>query len=236
MRMQALRIDVWSDIACPWCYVGKRRLEAALEQFPHRDAVELVWHSFELDASAPRTSEAAPYAGRLARKYGTSVADAQGMIDRMTETAAKDGLDFHFEKIRPGNTFDAHRLLHLAHTRGLQDALKERLFLAYLGEGEAIGEPDVLLRLAVEAGLEHDEVRRVLDGDAFAAAVRDDEDRARRLGIRGVPYFVFDGSHSVSGAHPADTLLAALKLAWDAANARATESPEGSSCGPDGCA
>jgi predicted DsbA family dithiol-disulfide isomerase len=183
-RMQAVRIDVWSDIACPWCHVGKRRLEAALEQFPQRDAVELVWRSFELDPSAPRTSEAAPYAARLARKYGSSVADAQSMIDRMTETAARDGLDFHFEKIRPGNTFDAHRLLHLAHTRGLQDTLKERLFLAYLGEGEAIGDPEVLARLAVEAGLEHDEVRRVLASDAFAAAVRADEEQARSLGIR----------------------------------------------------
>ncbi|HEY0132659.1 MAG TPA: DsbA family oxidoreductase [Nannocystis sp.] len=234
--MQALRIDVWSDIACPWCHVGKRRLEAALEQFPHRDAVEVVWHSFELDPSAPRTSEAAPYAGRLARKYGTSVADAQQMIDRMTETAARDGLDFHFEKIRPGNTFDAHRLLHLAHTRGLQDALKERLFLAYLGEGEAIGEPEVLARVAVEAGLELDEVRRVLDGDAFAAAVRADEEQARSLGIRGVPFFVFDGRHAVSGAHPSDTLLAALTTAWEAAKIRAPELAEGASCGPDGCA
>ncbi len=234
--MQTLHIDVWSDIACPWCHVGKRRLEAALELFPHRDAVEVVWHAFELDPAAPRSSEAAPYAARLARKYGTSVADADLMIRRMTATAAQDGLDFHFETIRPGNTFDAHRLLHLAHTRGLQDLLKERLFLAYLSEGEAIGEPEVLARLAIEVGLEADEVHRVLAGDAFTHEVRADEDEARRLGIRGVPFFVFDGRTAVSGAHPADTLLAALTTAWTAAQTRVDEFPEGASCGRDGCA
>src|SRR5690348_3186176 len=118
--MKKLTVEIWSDIACPWCYVGKRRLEAALAQFPHRDAVEVVWRAFELDPSAPRTRDASvSYAGRLAAKYGAQVAQAEGMIRRMTDVAAADGLDFHFERIRPGNTFDAHRLLHLAHERGV---------------------------------------------------------------------------------------------------------------------
>src|SRR5688572_13548676 len=139
--MKKLRIDVWSDIVCPWCYVGKRRLEAALAQFPQRAAVEVVWRAFELDASAPAVrDEGVPYAERLARKYGTTVDQAQKMIERMIEVAAADGLDFRFDRIRPGRTFDAHRLLHLAAERGLQDALKERLLRAYMTEGAAIGD------------------------------------------------------------------------------------------------
>src|SRR5689334_18166966 len=143
VTMKKLRVEVWSDIACPWCYVGKRRLEAALAQFPH--PVELVWRSFELDPRAPKLSDAATStATRLARKYGTSVPEAQAMLDRMTTTAAADGLELRFDRVRSGNTLDAHRLLHLAHTAGKQDALKERLFRAYFSEGAALGEPGVL--------------------------------------------------------------------------------------------
>ncbi len=234
--MQRLRIDVWSDIACPWCYVGKRRLEAALAEFPHRDAVELVWRAFELDPTAPRDLGATPpYAARLARKYGASVAEAQQMIDRMTATAAVDGLEFHFERIRPGNTFDAHRLLHLAHERGLQDALKERLFRAYLSDGEPIGDPATLVRLAGEVGLDSEQAAAVLAGETYAREVRADEEEARRLGIRGVPFFVFAGRHAVSGAHPAEALLAALTTAWADVQGQ-QETLEGAACGPDGCA
>lgn len=231
-----LRIDVWSDIACPWCYVGKRRLEAALERFAHRDAVTVVWRSFELDPSAPRELPAdLPFAARLARKYGSSVADAERMIARMTDTAAADGLDLHFERVRPGNTFDAHRLLHLAHERGLQGALKERLFRAYLSDGELIGDPDTLVRLAVEVGLSEPEARSVLAGDAHASEVRADETEARRLGIRGVPFFMFAGRHAVSGAHPPEALLAALNAAWSEVG-RPEEPAAVGVCGPEGCA
>ncbi len=233
--MQRLRIDVWSDIACPWCYVGKRRLEAALAQFPHRDAVDVVWRSFELDPSAPRDLGATPsYAARLARKYGCGVAEAELMIRRMTETAAADGLDFHFERIRPGNTFDAHRLLHLAHEHGRQGALKERLFRAYLTEGESIGDQATLVRLASEVGLAADEAREVLAGDAFAREVRVDEAEARQLGIRGVPFFLLAGRDAISGAHPSEALLAALNIAWAANQALEAAAP-GAVCGPDGC-
>lgn len=233
--MPELRIDVWSDIACPWCYVGKRRLEAALAAFPERDAVTLIWHAFELDPAAPRSLDPSQsYAARLARKYGSSVAQAELMIRRMTETAAADGLDFHFETIRPGNTFDAHRLLHLALLRGKQDALKERLFRAYLTEGEPIGEPAALARLAADVGLDPVEVQQVLAGDAHADAVRADEETARRLGIRGVPFFVLAGRYAVSGAQPSDVLLGALRTAWDAAQ-QPEDAAEGAVCGPDGC-
>src|ERR1700742_319753 len=135
---KTLTVDVWSDIACPWCYIGKRRFETALAQFGQRDSVVLHWRSFELDPSAPaQRDNAQPYAERLAKKYGSSVAQAEQRIDHITELAAAEGLPFDFERIRPGNTFNAHRLLHLARERGLQPALKERFLRGYLTEGVA---------------------------------------------------------------------------------------------------
>jgi len=154
----------------------------------------------------------------------------------MVATAARDGLEFRFDRIRPGNTFDAHRLLHLAHERGVQDAVKERLLRAYMTEGQAIGDPAVLLELAREAGLDEREAREVLDGDRYAAEVRTDEALARELGISGVPFFVLDGRLGVSGAQPAATLLAALDKAWaELAKPELEAYAEGAVCGPDGC-
>lgn len=235
--MAKLRIDIWSDIACPWCYVGKRRLEQALGRFSHRADVEVVWRAFELDPSAPRVRDPSQsYAERLARKYGTTPAQAQAMIDRMVDTAAGDGLALRFDHIRPGNTFDAHRLLHLAHERGVQDALKERLLRAYLTEGQAIGEPDVLAPLAREVGLDEREVADLLAGDRCAAEVRQDEAHARELGISGVPFFVLAGRLGVSGAQPADVLLGALDRAWrEFCPPDIVPIVEGAVCGPDGC-
>ena len=233
--MKTLKLDVWSDIACPWCYVGKRRLEAALAEFPHRDAVSITWHSFELDPSAPAVQPATPsYAERLAKKYGRSVAHAQGMIDNMTRVAAVDGLDLRFDRVRAGNTFDAHRLLHLAAAKGVQGAMKERLLRAYLTEGEAIGEPAVLARLAMEVGLDEAEVRAMLAGDAYAAEVRADESNARDIGINGVPFFAVAERYGVSGAQPPEVLLEVLTKAWD--DLAAEPAAEGEVCGPEGCA
>jgi predicted DsbA family dithiol-disulfide isomerase len=231
--MKRLTIDVWSDIACPWCYIGKRRLEAAIARFPHGPAVDVVWRAFELDPSAPRVRDrSVPYAERLAKKYGTHVAEAQLKLEQMTDLAAKDGLDFHFERVQSGNTFDAHRVLHLALERGVQGAVKERFLRAYMTEGEPIGEPEALVRLAGEAGLEADEVRAVLAGDSYSAEVRADEDQARAAGISGVPFFVLAGRYAVSGAQSADVLLDALTQAWAKAEAPIGE---GAVCGPDGC-
>jgi predicted DsbA family dithiol-disulfide isomerase len=236
--MKKLRIDVWSDIVCPWCYVGKRRLETALAQFPHRDAVEVVWRAFELDPSAPAVrGEGVPHAERLARKYGITVARAEEMTQRLTEVAAADGLDFRFDRIRPGRTFDAHRLLHLAAERGLQDSLKERLLRAYMTEGAAIGDPETLVRLASDVGLDAEEARRVVSTDAYSADVRSEEDDARDIGITGVPFFVIGGRYAVSGAQPAELLLRAITTAWSELPELADgELAEGATCGPDGCA
>lgn len=234
--MKKLRVDVWSDIACPWCYVGKRRLEAALERFSHRDETEVVWHAFELDPAAPRERDrSVSYAERISKKYRSSVAHAREMITRMTDTARGDGLAFEFDRIRSGNTFDAHRLIHLAGERGIQDAVKERFLLAYMTEGEPIGDPRTLARLAVEAGLDADEVESVLASDTYASDVRADERDASELGIDGVPFFVLGGRYAVSGAQPSDLLLGALNQAWDAIETRPVTFEEGASCGPDGC-
>lgn len=238
--MKALPIEIWSDVACPWCYVGKRRLEAALALFPQRDQVEVTWHAFELDPSAPRRLDGSlSYVERLARKYRTTNEQAQAMIERMTGVAAADGLDFHFERICPGNTFDAHRVIHLAAQHGRQDAMKERLLRAYLCEGEAIGEPEVLIRLAGQVGLgtADDEalVRSMLAGDELTREVRADEREAQEIGISGVPFFVFGGRFAVSGAQTPDVLTMVLQKTWAAVQA-GPELVEGAACGPDGCA
>lgn len=231
-----LRVDIWSDIACPWCYVGKRRFEAALAGFAARDAVQVVWRSFQLDPGAPRSLPEQPgYAERLAKKYGTTPAQGVAMIERMTETAALDGIAMDFSRIRPGNTFDAHRLLHWAHHSGAQDALKERLFRGYLCEGKAIGEPDVLLAMVDDAGLDMAGAEAVLATDAHAADVRADIAQARALGIDGVPFFVVGQRYGVSGAQSSETLRSVLARCWEE-NAPLGVVAEGEACGPDGCA
>lgn len=209
-----LTVDIWSDVVCPWCYIGKRRYESALARFAHRDEVTVTWRSFELDPEAPRSTDL-PAAERLAGKYAMSVEQAEAMHAQMTELAAAEGLEFHLDRTRGGNTYDAHRLIHLAAAHDVQDAAKERLMRAYFTEGEPIGDPDALVRLVAEVGVDSDEARAVLDGDRYADAVREDERLAGQLGIRGVPFFVLDRRYGVSGAQPADLLLQALEQAWD---------------------
>jgi predicted DsbA family dithiol-disulfide isomerase len=208
-----VQVEIWSDVVCPWCYVGKRRFEAALARFAEREDVDVVWRSFELDPTAPQQREL-PSTAHLAEKYGMSIEQAEASQQRLTDLAAAEGLEYHLGRTAGGNSFDAHRLLHLAAASGLQDALKERLLRAYLTEGEAIGRPDVLQRIAVEAGLDPTEVADVLAGEQFADEVRADEQRARLLGINGVPFFAIDGRYGISGAQSSDLILSALEQAW----------------------
>jgi predicted DsbA family dithiol-disulfide isomerase len=228
-----MNVEIWSDIACPWCYVGKRRFEAALAAFDHRDDVTVTWRSFELDPAAPR-ERAVDGATHLAEKYGTSRDEALAMHARMTEVAAGEGLDFRFDLARGGNTFDAHRLVHLAAAHGRQDAMKERLMRAYLTEGEPIGDPSALEALAVDAGLPEDEVREVLAGDRYAAEVREDERTAHALGIHAVPFFVVDRAMGAAGAQPAEVLGELLRRGWEARSPIPVVTG-GEACGPDGC-
>jgi predicted DsbA family dithiol-disulfide isomerase len=209
-----LDVQIWSDLACPWCYVGKRRFESALARFEHTQSVRVTWRAFELDPSAPRVRPPQNYAERLASKYGQSLAEARTRVDQLVKIAASDGLKLDFEHIRPGNTFDAHRLLHLALERGLQGALKERFFRGYLSEGQTIGEHATLVSLASEVGLDVDEASAVLASERYAREVRDDEAQAHSLGIQGVPFFVVGRRYAIEGAQPAELMLTALQRAW----------------------
>jgi predicted DsbA family dithiol-disulfide isomerase len=236
----SMKVEIWSDVVCPWCYIGKRRFEAALGRFAHRDEVEMVWRSFELDPSAPPSAAVqGAYAERLAAKYGCSVADAEAMTATMTATAAGEGLEFHFELARPGNTFDAHRLLHLAAEHGLQDALKERLDRATFTEGSAVSDHAALRALAGEVGVPVGEVDSVLASGRYGDAVRADEAQARAYGISGVPFFVVDGRYGVSGAQSPEVILASLERAWDdrpALSLVTSEVPGGAgACEGDAC-
>jgi len=231
-----MRIEIWSDIVCPWCYIGKRRFETALARFPHRDRVELVWRSFLLDPHAPHMHDLTSIEN-LSRKYGVTEARAREMTDHVTRVAAQEGLTYRLEQARPASTIDAHRLLHLASTRGLQHTLKERLMRAYFTEGAHIADHATLTRLATEAGLGEQSVRDVLATNAYATDVQADLDRARQLGITGVPYFVIDARYGVSGAQSAETLLGVLNEAWAKTHAPlVTVGADGDRCEDDSCA
>jgi len=210
-----VKVEIWSDVVCPWCYVGKRRFEAALARFPHAGEVDVEWKSFELDPGAKPTAELrGTHAEQLQAKFGRSRAEIDAMLDRVTRMAAGEGLDFRFDLNRGGNSFDAHRLLHLAKARGRQDAMKERLDRGTFTEGLAVSDHAELTALAVETGLDEAEVRDVLASDRYADAVRADEAEARALGISGVPFFVIDRRYGVSGAQPADLFVQGLTQAW----------------------
>jgi predicted DsbA family dithiol-disulfide isomerase len=225
-------VEIWSDIACPWCYIGKRRFEAALAEFEHRDDVRVTWRSFELDPSAPHEREG-DNAARIAEKYGITVERAREMGRTVTDAAAGEGLDFHLDIQRSGTTFDGHRVIHLAAERGLQDAMKERLLHAYFTEGQLVSDHETLVRLAVEVGLDEDEVRATLASDRFAADVRGDEQLAGQFGISAVPTFVVDRAIGASGAHPPEALLQLLEQGWERREP-VTVIAGGETCGVDG--
>ena len=233
-----MRIEVWSDVVCPWCYIGKRRLERALGDFEHADAVEVVYRSFELDPAAPRQATE-PVAEVLARKYGGGVENARAMMARVTEVAAQEGLEYHLDRTLRGNTVDAHRLLHLAldeHGPRAQGTLKEALLAAYFTRVEDVADPEVLRDVAVGCGLDPARVDQVLTGDEYADAVREDVAQARALGATGVPFFVVDRRYGVAGAQPVEVLGEVLRRAWsDAHPSMALVGADGDVCGPEGC-
>ena len=204
--MAPLKVEIWSDVVCPWCYIGKRRFETAAAQFDGE--VEVTWRSFELDPHAPPVREHTA-TEHLAAKYGMSHEQAEASHAQMTALAAQEGLEYHFERARGGNSFDAHRLIHLATADGLQDEAMERVMRGYFTEGLPIGDREALVALAAELGLDGS----ALDSDAYADAVREDEHLAQRIGIQGVPFFVLDRRYGVSGAQPAEILVQALEKA-----------------------
>ncbi|WP_086724377.1 DsbA family oxidoreductase [Streptomyces sp. NRRL B-24085] len=236
-----MRVEIWSDIACPWCYVGKARFEKALEAFPHRDAVEVVHRSFELDPGRAK-DDVQPVLAMLSKKYGMSEAQAQAGEENLGAQAAAEGLAYRTRDRDHGNTFDLHRLLHLAKEHGRQDELVQIFYRANFAEERSLfTEGDErLVELAVEAGLDAGEVRRVLaDPTAYADEVRADEREAAELGANGVPFFVLDRTYGVSGAQPAEVFTQALTRAWgDRSPLKLIDQGEAGAqaCGPDGCA
>jgi predicted DsbA family dithiol-disulfide isomerase len=237
-----MRIEIWSDVVCPWCYVGKRRLEGAIARVPalrdDPDALEIVYRSYQLDPAAPRVPDQT-VAEHLGAKYGGGPAAGQQMIDRVEAVAAEEGLLFRLGEAQRANTVDAHRLLHLALEQGgpaLQGALKEELLAAYFLRAENVADHDLLRRTAEKAGLPSDDVERVLAGQDHADAVEQDIREAAALGATGVPFFVIDRKYGVAGAQPVETFVQVLERAWSESHPTLEQvGSDAEVCGPDGC-
>jgi predicted DsbA family dithiol-disulfide isomerase len=233
-----MRVEIWSDIACPWCYVGKARFEKALDAFPHRDDIEVVHRSFELDPGRAK-GDIQPVITMLTKKYGMSEAQAQAGEENLGTQAAAEGLEYRTRDRDHGNTFDMHRLLHLAKEQGRQDELIQLFYKANFAEERSVfGDDERLVELAVAAGLDADEARKVLaDPSAYADEVRADEREAGELGANGVPFFVLDRKYGVSGAQPAEVFAQALEQAWsNHSPLKLIQENDADACGPDGCA
>jgi len=208
-----MQVEVWSDVVCPWCYIGKRKLETALSRFAHADQVEVVWRSFQLDPSVPE-GHTEPTLPALAAKYGRSVEEMAQLQQRVEEVAAGEGLEYHLADGISGNTLLAHQLIHLAAEHGLGGAMKERLLHAHFEQQRSVFDVDSLVPLAVEVGVDADEARAALTDHRYLAAVHSDIATARALGATGVPFFVVDRSYGAAGAQPAEQLLQLLERAW----------------------
>ncbi|MFJ7154990.1 DsbA family oxidoreductase [Streptomyces sp. NPDC101118] len=228
-----MRVEIWSDITCPWCYIGKARFEQGLAAFAHRDEVEIVHRSFELDPKAPK--ETVPTLEMLARKFGRTLDEARAMQDHVAGTARAEGLEYRTEGRVNGSTFDIHRMLHFAAAHGRRDALLDLAYRANFAEERSVFDDDTLVALAVEAGLDEAAAREVLaDGEAYAAEVRADEREAAELGANAVPFFVLDRRYGISGGQPAEVFTQALEQAWQGRQVLAPAAPEGEACEPDG--
>jgi len=212
-----MKVEIWSDFMCPFCYIGKRRFESALEQFPNKDQVEVVYRSFELDPNASY-KPGVSMDELLASKYGMSLEQAKAANANVTQQAAGVGLTYHMDRIIPANSFDAHRLVHFAAQHGKMKEMTERLFYAYFTEGGNLEDKNLLSDLAAEVGLDREQAAATLDSDAFQTEVRADEAAASQLGIRGVPFFVLGGKYAVSGAQPLEVFTDALDKAYREAN------------------
>ena len=253
-----MQVEIWSDVVCPWCYIGKRRFERALAAFPHAGEVEVLWRSFELDPDAPAHEPGRPpvdLVATLGAKYGGGRERVLQMIGHVSQVAAEEGLEYDLEHARGGTTRPAHRLLHAALHEGgpaLQSALKERLMRAYFTQRLHVADPAVLVRLAGEAGLDETVAREVLAGDAYGTEVDADVALARSFGATGVPFFVVDRRYGISGAQPLEVFTRTLEQAWaehrplqvvgaagtsaGAGAAGASQRSDDPACGPDGCA
>jgi predicted DsbA family dithiol-disulfide isomerase len=233
-----LKVQIWSDVMCPFCYIGKRKIEEAISQFDNKESVVIEWKSFELDPSFVATPNES-IAEHLADKYGRDIDWAESSLKNMTENAKNSGLDFHFEKSILANSLNAHRLMHLAKKHNLSNELKELLFKAYLTEGKDVNNWNTLEEIGTEVGLPIDKIQELITTNDYINEVRQDEQEAQKLGVTGVPFFVFDNKYAVSGAQPADVFLKTLEKTWEEGNFTNTiqlQNPtDANSCGIDGC-
>ncbi len=209
-----MEVEIWSDVVCPWCYLGKRRFDSALALFDHADDVRITWRAFELDPNAPKASDV-PLVELIAKKYGLTAQAVQESNSRITELAAVEGLQYRLDLAKSANSFDAHRLIRLASDAGLADVAEERLFRSYFSEGGRISDRRELTDIAVEVGLDRSTVEEVFAGDAYVSEVRADEALAMDLGISGVPFFAIDRRYGISGAQDVETMVRALNAAWE---------------------
>jgi len=210
-----MKVEVWSDIMCPFCYIGKRNYEAALEQFADRNNVEIEWHSFQLDPTIPaHTEKKAGVYQYLADRKGISYEQSVKMHERIIQTAKDAGLTYHLDKAIVANSYDAHKMIQLAKTKGLGDAAEERLFLAYFTEGADMGDPEQLLKLGKEIGLPEADILGALESDGYAYLVKQDIQEAQSIGVTGVPFFVFNRKYAVSGAQPPQIFLQTLEQSF----------------------
>lgn len=232
-----MKVEIWSDLVCPFCYIGKRKFEHALEQFEHGDNIEIEWRSFELHPGLQTDGLKNQYE-HLAERKGWTLDYSKQVHAQLTETAKKAGLEYNFDNAIPANTFNAHRLSHLAADYDLQDVAEERLFHAHFTDGKDINDDETLVELGVEIGLPKDEVREMLQGDLYADEVRKDKEAARQVGVQGVPFFVFNGKYSISGAQPSELFLATLQKAYKEFEEENVSvgiaNADGASCSKDG--
>jgi predicted DsbA family dithiol-disulfide isomerase len=209
-----MKVEIWSDVVCPFCYIGKRKFEAAIEKFAHKEEIEVIWKSYQLNPDA-RHEAGKDIFQYLADMKGQSLDWSKQMHEHVAQMAQAVGLDYRFDHVKPANTFDAHRVIQLAKKRGLGGEMEERLFKAYFTDGELISDPDALIKLAGEIGLDKDEVANMLEGEDYIDAVERDIEEAARLGARGVPFFVMNRKYGVSGAQDPSVFLQTLTAAYD---------------------
>ncbi|WP_426998088.1 DsbA family oxidoreductase [Pseudarthrobacter sp. N5] len=230
-----MKIEIWSDVACPWCYIGKRRFEAALAEFPHRDSVEVQWRSYQLDPTLPEHYDGTEL-DYLSTRKGMAPEQVSQMFDHVAAQAKGEGLNYSFDDVVVANSFTAHRLIHLAAAHGRQDAAKERLLSDHFEHGKDIGNQVYLTSLGHDLGLDAGELAELFTTDKYADDVHHDFDEARALGISGVPFFVIDRQFGLSGAQPTETFTQALNQAWQENHALVpVGSANAEACGPDGC-
>ena len=232
-----MKIEIWSDVMCPFCYIGKRNFETALEQFADKNHVEVIWKSFQLDPEIPEIADES-YLNYLVKRKGMSADQVKGMLDNVTQSARQVGLEYNFDKSVMVNSLNAHKLLQFANTKGLGDQLEERLFRAFFTEGKNIADKAELTQLGKEVGLDEKELQTAFTDDNYAYLVSQDIAEARQIGVRGVPFFAFDRKQAISGAQPPQAFLETLEKSfseWRKLNPETKlDISEGPSCTIDG--